>query len=243
MFITSLNFQKLMKSKVTITVFTIITIVLISTSIFYTICIKTELLNGTPIRNITNRFENNNIFNMNSFYAEYEATIVSNKNQNSYNIKEWHKNNMGTKFEFIDSNGSNIKIIFYNKKMLIQNMDQKNEMYIDQYITNATNLMSIHTFLEIYNKTTKENCCFTALNYEKAHYITMILEKICKNKNCKCEHKEIIKNTSKLELKVNKKTKLPITYIVYNNDKKETISIVYNKFNINAEIKKTIFDI
>ncbi|MDD2627847.1 MAG: hypothetical protein PHR25_05315 [Clostridia bacterium] len=243
MFITSWNFPKLMKSKVTITVFTIIVIVLICTSIFYTICVKTELLNGTPIKNIVNKFENNNIFNMNSFYAEYEATIVSNKNQNSYNIKEWYKNDMGTKFEFIDSSGSSINIMFYNNKMLIQNIDQKNEMYIDPYITNATNLISIHTFLEIYNKSTKENCCFTALNYEKAHYITMILENICKKKNCKCDYKEAFRNISKLELKVNKKTKLPITYIVYNNDKKEIISIVYNKFNINAEINKAIFDI
>jgi outer membrane lipoprotein-sorting protein len=72
----------------------------------------------------------------------------------------------------------------------------------------------------------------------------MIIDNVCKNiKECNCEYVSIAKNISRAELKLDKNTGLPLTYIIYDNDKKECISIVYNKFDINQDIENSIFDI
>ncbi len=238
-----LNIKNILRNKLTLVLFGLISILVILTIIVYTLAMKSNILRGTKIGDIIGRIgSDNNIINMTSYSAEFEITVKSNKNTNTYTMKEWYKKGIGTKQEYLDSSNNKVTILTLNNKTIIQNENQKNVMVLNEYITKYTNLLSINTFIDIYQKYKEKDCCFDANSYEKVNNIYMILDNSCKmGENCNCDVSEIVKNVSKIELKVDKNTGKPITYIVYDNDKKECISIVYNKFDINAEIKEKEF--
>jgi len=240
-----LNIRNFLQNKLTLIIFSLISILIILSIVIYTLAVRTNILRGTIIDDIIGKIgEKDSIFNMHSYYTEFEITVISNKNTNTYTMKEWYKKDIGTKQEYLDSESSKVDIITTKDKTIIKNENQKNILKIDPYLTSYTNILSINTFLDIYNKSTEQSCCFTAASYEKANNINMIIDNICKNTGeCKCEYMNIVKNVSKVELKLDKNTGLPLTYIVYDNDKKECISIVYNKFDINQNIDNKIFDI
>lgn len=239
------NVKKFMQNKMTILIFSLFSILVILSIVIYTLGMKTNILRGTVIDDIIEKIgTKDSIFNMDSYFAEFEITVISNKNTNTYKMKEWYKKEVGTKQEYLDSEGSKVNIITMKNKTVIKNETQKNILKMDPYITSYTNLLSINTFLDIYNKSIEKECCFTAASYEKVNNINMIIDNTCKNINeCKCEYMNIVKNVSKIELKLDKNTGLPLTYIVYDNDKNECISIVYNKFDIDQDIQDNIFDI
>lgn len=240
-----LNIKKFLQNKLTLIIFSLIAVLSILSIIIYTLAMRTNILRGTIIDDIIGRIgQKDSIFNMESYYAEFEITVASNKNTNTYKMNEWFKKDIGTKQEYLDSEGSKVDIITTKAKTVIQNENQKNVLKMNPYITSYTNLLSINTFLDIYNKSIEKTCCFTANSYEKVNNINMIIDNTCKNiDKCNCEYLNIVKNVSKVELKLDKNTGLPLTYIVYDNDKKECISIVYNKFEINQDIENKIFDI
>jgi len=240
-----LNIRNFLQNKLTLIVFCLISILVILSIIIYTLAMRTNILRGTIIDDIIGKIgQNDSIFNMQSYFAEFEITVISNKNTNTYKMKEWYKKGIGTKQEYLDSEGSKVNIVTLKDKTIIQNENQKNILKMDPYITSYTNLLSINTFLDIYNKSIEKPCCFTANSYEKVNNINIIIDNVCKNiEDCKCEYMNIVKNVSKIELKLDKNTGLPLTYIVYDNDKKECISIVYTKFEINKGIDTKIFNI
>jgi len=239
------NIKKFLQNKLTIIFFSLFSILIILSIIIYTLAAKTNILRGTIIQDIVQRLgTKDSIFNMADYYTEYEVTVVSNKNINTYSMKEWYKKDVGNKVEYLDSDGSKIHIITRENKITIKNENQKNILNLDPYITSYTNVLSISTFMDIYNKSIENSKCFSANSYEKVNNINMIIDNICKMKEkCTCEYKNIVKNVSKIELKLDKNSGLPLTYIVYDHNKKECISIVYNKFDINQDIKNNIFDI
>lgn len=238
-----INVKNILKNKLTIVLFGLISTLVILTIVIYTLAMKSNILRGTKIGDIIGRIGNdNNIMNMSSYSAEFEITVKSNKNTNTYTMKEWYKTGIGTKQEYLDANNSKVTILTLNNKTIIQNENQKNAMVLDEYITKYTNLLSINTFINVYEKYKDKECCFDANSYEKVNNINMILDSVCKmGENCNCDVSEIVKNVSKIELKVDKNTGKPLTYIVYDHNKKECISIVYNKFDINADIKDSTF--
>jgi len=238
-----LNIKNILKNKLTVILFGLISTVIILSIIIYTLAMKTNILRGTPIGDIIGKIgKDNNVLNMTSYYAEFEITVKSNKNVNTYVMKEWYKKDVGTKQEYLDSNNDKVTILTLNNKTIIQNENQKNVMVLDENITKYTNLLSINTFLNIYQKYKEQECCFDANSYEKVNDINMILDNVCKmGESCDCDENEVVKHVSKIELKIDKNTGKPLTYIVYDNDKKECISIVYNKFDINADIKESSF--
>lgn len=237
------NVKKFLQNKLTIILFSLIAILVILSIIIYTLAMKTSILRGSIIQDIIGRIgTKDNIFDMDDYYAEYEVTIVSNKNTNTYIMKEWYKKDVGIKQEYLDSERSKVNIINTKNSLVIKNENQKNILTLDPYLASYTNVLSISTFLDIYNKSVEKSTCFSANSYEKVNNINMIIDNICKMKeNCNCEYKNIVKNVSKIELKLDKNSGLPLTYIVYDNDKKECISIVYNKFDINQNIKDSTF--
>ncbi len=239
------NIKKFLKNKLTIIFFSLFSILIILSISIYTLAMKTNILRGTIIHDIVGKIgTKNSVFNMESYIAEFEITVVSNKNTNTYRMKEWYKKDVGTKQEYLDSEGAKVNIVTKKNKTTIKNQNQKNILKLDPYLTSYTNLLSINTFLDIYNKSVEKTGCFSANSYEKVNNINMIIDNVCKNiKECRCEYMELVKNVSKIELKLDKNSGLPLTYIVYDNDKKECISIVYNKFDINQEIEDKIFDI
>jgi len=240
-----LNIKSFLQNKLTLIIFSLISILVILSIIIYTLAMRTNILRGTIVEDIIGKIgQKDSIFNMHSYYSEFEITVVGNKNTNTYKMKEWYEKDIGTKQEYLDSEGSKVDIVTIKDKTVIQNEKQKNVLKMDPYITSYTNLLSINTFLDIYNKSNEKSGCFTASSYEKVNNINMLIDNNCKNiAECKCEYMNIVKNVSKVELKLDKNTGLPLTYIVYDNDKKECISIVYNKFDINQDIESKIFDI
>lgn len=238
-----LNINNIFKNKLTLILFVLISTLVILSIIIYTLAMKTNILRGTKIGDIIGRIGNdNNVMNMTTYFAEFEITVKSNKNTNTYTMKEWYKKGVGTKQEYLDSNNSKVTILTLKNKTVIQNENQKNVMVLDEYITKYTNLLSINTFLDIYEKYKSKDCCFSANSYEKVNNINMILDNVCKmGENCSCDVSEIVKNVSKIELKLDKNTGKPLTYIVYDHNKNECISIVYNKFDINVDIKESSF--
>lgn len=239
------NVKKFLENKLTLIIFVLISTLIILSVIIYTLAMKTNILRGTIIEDIIGSVgTKDNIFNMYSYFAEFEITVASNKNTNTYKMKEWYKKDVGTKQEYLDSEGSKVHIITLKNKTVIKNENQKNVLKIDPYLTSYTNLLSINTFLDIYNKAINKPCCFTAASYEKVNNINMIIDNTCKNINeCKCDYMNIVKNVSKMQLKLDINTGLPLTYIVYDHNKKECISILYNKFEINKNIDNKMFNI
>lgn len=238
-----LNIKKIMKNKVTVVIFCLISVLVILSIVIYTLSMKLNISRGTNIKNVIERLSGkSNILDMESYYAQLEITVISNKNTNTYSMEEWYKKDVGNKVEYFDSSNFKVSILTLKDKAIIRNENQKNSLMITPYIVKYTNLLSISTFVKIYNESLKEMCCFSANSYEKLDNINMILDNVCKmGEGCNCEVYEIVKNVSKIELKLDKKTGQPLTYIVYDNDKKEQISIVYNKFDINAKIEDNIF--
>lgn len=238
-----LNIKKIMKNKVTVVIFCLISVLVILSIVIYTLSMKLNISRGTNIKNVIERLSGkSNILDMESYYAQLEITVISNKNTNTYSMEEWYKEDVGNKVEYVDSSNFKVSILTLKDKAIIRNENQKNSLMITPYIVKYTNLLSISTFVKIYNESLKEMCCFSANSYEKLDNINMILDNVCKmGEECNCEVYEIVKNVSKIELKLDKKTGQPLTYIVYDNDKKEQISIVYNKFDINAKIEDNIF--
>lgn len=238
-----LNIKKIMKNKVTVVIFCLISVLVILSIVIYTLSMKLNISRGTNIKNVIERLSGkSNILDMESYYAQLEITVISNKNTNTYSMEEWYKKDIGNKVEYVDSSNFKVSILTLKDKAIIRNENQKNPLMITPYIVKYTNLLSINTFVKIYNESLKEMCCFSANSYEKLDNINMILDNVCKmGEECNCEVYEIVKNVSKIELKLDKKTGQPLTYIVYDNDKKEQISIVYNKFDINAKIEDNIF--
>ena len=239
------NIKKLLNNKLTLVIFCVIVIVVILSIIIYTLSMKLNILRGTKIGDILSKLGNkNNVLNMESYYAEFELTVISNKNTNTYFIKEWYKKDIGSRLEYLDKNNSKINISIFKDKMIIKNEGQKSIMNISSYLTSYTNVISLSTFVKIYNISVKEKYCFEANSYEKVNEINIVLDNICKNKNeCICEDHEIVKQISKMELRIDKNNHMPLTYTLYDNDKKECISIVYNKFDINAKMLDTIFEV
>ena len=135
------NIKKFLKNKLTIIFFSLFSILIILSIIIYTLAAKTNILRGTIIQDIIGRVgTKDSIFNMNDYYAEYEVTIVSNKNTNTYSMKEWYKKEAGNKIEYLDSDGSKVNIITKKDKVSIKNENQKNTLILDPYITSYTNV-------------------------------------------------------------------------------------------------------
>lgn len=245
MYVKSIDLKQIFKSKKTKVFVAIITVILISLIAVYTLYKVSRLLNGDSIKNITEYIggKESSIFNMTSYEAEYDVIIISNKNTNSYAIKELYSSGK-TKYEYVDSIGSKVSMIINQNKIKIQNDSQKNVMVQDFENIGMENTISISTFLEIYNIKGSIPIIETK-EYLKDGYLK-ILMKVRQNEdvnNLDDKYTNILKNISNIELEINEKTKLPSTYIVYNKNKKEVVSIIYNKFNINPKIDSKIFDI
>jgi hypothetical protein len=108
------------------------------------------------------------IFNMKSYYTEYSVKINSNKNSNVYNMKEWYlkrsDNSENFKFETTNELGNIISYVIANNSLKITNFSEKYEYLLSEYIVTKKNLLSISTFIDIYNKVKNGssdliNCC------------------------------------------------------------------------------------
>lgn len=226
----------------------------------YTVNKVSKISNGDGIKSILEFMggKEDNIFNMISYEADYTMVVVSNKNTNSYNIKEIYSDGK-TKYEYLDSTNSKVVITINKDKVKVQNENQKNVLIQDFKNVGLNNSISISTFLELYKNKKGVNANNKAQGDELAYMEGLEINEYLKNGYLriimKAKHHEIngmtdsesfknmFKDISSIELEIEKKTKLPSTYVVYNKNKKQVVSIIYNKFNINPKIDNKVFDI
>lgn len=183
-------------------------------------------------------------FEAKSYYAEYDMTIVSNKNVNTYFVKEWFDLDKH-RFEFLDRMNNVVEIIVNNEKIYINNVNEKNKLTFNN-LNYSNNIMSFSTLIDMYNctKNTENNCECNITQYEKNGKITAYIE-LAKVKGCQCNVcKEIVKNNvSEIVVEIDETSKAPLGFTTYDKDKNVITSIIYTKFELNVEIEKEIFTI
>ena len=243
--------KEFLKRKIVVRVFCIICILLIIFISIFTIKKVGNIKEGNIISNIMEKLgliSNDNVFNMKSYSLIYEMTICSNKNINTYEISECFKEGIGTKFELLDSEKRRAIILVNNRQLTIYNESQKNVFKLEEYSSTFSNLMSVKTFTQMY-KNIQDNyggkcCCFKVETFEKGNNIKLVVQNSIDEKvQCECSYRYLTENVSRAELYINKKTGIPESYMVKDNNNKPYISIVYSKFDINANLKDDVFKI
>ena len=99
-------------------VWTVVLVILICVSIFLMI-VTNKIEHGKTL------VARDNTLNISSYYAEYEATVISNKNTNTYFVKEWHKEGSGSRVEYLDAMKNTVTIVTTNEEVYISSETNK----------------------------------------------------------------------------------------------------------------------
>ena len=188
----------------------IISVVIIIYS-FYNICIE----NGIKSKSISNK---GNLFNIEEYEAQYTITINSNKNTNTYKVKEI-TNLLQNEYTYIIDDMLNINITNDQISITKNNIDYK---YIIEKISDYgnSNLMSFSSIINIVNGI-KNNTILG--NIKKIENDGNIVYKINTNDEIASNIKDIDIEMSKNEDKINQ-------IKIYNLDGKEQYLIVFESF-------------
>ena len=188
----------------------IISVVIIIYS-FYNICIE----NGIKSESISNK---ENLFNVEEYEAQYTITINSNKNTNTYKVKEI-TNLLQNEYTYIIDDMLNINITNDQISITKNNIDYK---YIIEKISDYgnSNLMSFSSIINIVNGI-KNNTILG--NIKKIENDGNIVYKINTNDEIASNIKDIDIEMSKNEDKINQ-------IKIYNLDGKEQYLIVFESF-------------
>lgn len=189
------------------------------------------------------------IFSASSYECEYNVSVVSNKTLNKYNFKEIYErrddNTEIFKFKTKNEIGDEINYIVEENNLKISSNSQISEYILSDYVVRKTNLLSISTFVSLYNDIKDY---VTDNNEEKGVKIQIdeiesktsykiIFEKL--DDEILKEYADILNdriNIKKMELLVENETGKPLQYIVYNNEEKAFIDIEYIFFELNDSI-------
>lgn len=199
----------------------------------------------------------NELFLIKSYIAEYDLTTFSNKNQNTYHMKEWYLNDNekeNFKFDFKNEEDEHVIFTILDKSINITSDKQISSLNIDDYNVSKTNLLSISTFFNIYNnflEKENENIKLETKNIdENTHYIVNINNfnnfnnKNMDNANESLSYFSFLLNKglkiSKIELIVNNDN-IPIEYYVVDENSKVFLSIKFTNFDIKSKIDEKIF--
>lgn len=165
------------------------------------------------------------------YYVQYDMTVISNKNVNTYNVKEWHKTGGITKLEYLDYMKNTVTITLEGNTCNISNSGNTARLVINNMYENK-NIASLSTFAYLYNSHNAECCC------QKAEYLKdgEIVVSIAFKEGCKCMCSKITEELGLSKLELILKDGIPKNYIIYDKNKKEYISIVYNVYEKNIEI-------
>lgn len=207
----------LLKSKKRWIIFVIITtILLFLIGIFLMIRQIDKIQNGS-------KFKGNLDLNFTNYYTEYDMTVISNKNVNTYNVKEWHKEGVITKLEYLDYMKNVVTIVLEGNICSITNSGNTARLMINNMYNNR-NIASLSTFHHMYNSNKPECCC------EKTKYVKEeeIIASINFKQGCTCGCKAMVDELGISKLELILVEGIPKNYIVYDKNKKEYISIVYN---------------
>lgn len=178
-----------------------------------------------------------NKLNITSYYLEADVTVISNKNINTYNLKEWYKEGVGNKFVFLDSKKNETQIITNQNECYIKNNANKAEIKTEN-LYEKSNILSLSTFIHMYN--TKNSCSCKKEMYSKEESINITIN-ICGAPYCENLHLFNQMKIKKMELTI--KNNLPNIYVAYDINNKEYIYIVYNNVETNIQLQENVFNI
>lgn len=165
-----------------------------------------------------------------NYYTNYDMTVISNKNINTYNVKEWHKEGIVTKLEYLDYMKNKVTITLQKGTCNISNSGNIAKLVINNMHDNR-NISSLSTFGYLYN--IMQDCCCSKTQYDKNGEIKVT---ITIKDGCLCGCNKISKELGIYELELILIEGKPKNYTIYDKNKKEYISIVYNVFEKNTEI-------
>ena len=188
----------------------IISVVIIMYS-FYNICIE----NGIKSESISNK---ENLFNVEEYEAQYTITINSNKNTNTYKVKEI-TNLLQNEYTYIIDDMLNINVTNNQINISKYNIDYKYAIEKMSDYGNS-NLMSFSSIINIVNGI-KNNTILG--NIKKIENDGNIVYKINTNDEIASNIKDIDIEMSKNEDKINQ-------IKIYNLDGKEQYLIVFESF-------------
>jgi len=175
--------------------------------------------------------------NISSYYAEYDATVISNKNTNTYLVKEWYKEGVGSKIEYFDYMDNIVTVINTPLGLYIGNNGNKSDM-LNENVYERENVLSLATYLNIFNGDITCSCKKSV--YKKNEEINLIYS-VCNKDNCMQSNN--LKHMGITNFDLNIKDNIPITYTVYTENKKEYACVVYSKFDVNILLEDEIFNI
>ena len=158
------------------------------------------------------------IFNMQGYDAEIEVTVISNKSENKYKIKQkYDKNTNESSQEIIEPESlQGITIKKENNKLILENTQLNLSKIFEEYNIMTQNDMD----LEIFIKDFEENVEKSKISENDNE---MVLETVSKNDN---------KYTKNKTLYIDRKTKTPTKMEIKDMNKKITVYIVYTKVEI-----------
>lgn len=202
---------------------------------------------GTNNISTSNNFSD--FFNLKSYKYGCNATIISNKTRNTYYFEEEYLNkNQKESFHFKMKNDNDYEIdyIIENNNLHIKSNKEINEYTLSNYVVKKTNLLSISTFISIYNDVNsyiKENENNDDIKIEiEESSDSIIYSVILNNYNLEVlnKYKDILNDgisVKKLQLIFSKKENKPIKYLVFDNNDLAYIDINYSFFDINNNFK------
>lgn len=178
-----------------------------------------------------------NMINITNYYAEYDTTVVSNKNINTYSVKEWYKEGVGSRIEYLDYIGNVITVITNLNDCYISNAGNK-AYILTENIYGTNNVLSLATYINIFNKEITCDCIKNI--YEKEGKINLVFD-VCNKENCM--QNVGIKRLGITSFELIVTDNIPTIYTVYTGNKKEYASIVYNKFDTNMSVEDGVFSV
>lgn len=155
------------------------------------------------------------IFNINSYKATAEITVQSNKNTNKYLVKQEVDSNEFYQEIIEPENIKGVKIIYSNNKLTVENTELNLSKIFENYPYIEENVMFLTDFINLYQNNKEK----TEIKEEDNIIIFTI------NTNNQYKKTE--------QLYLNKENGKPIKLIVQDNNKKDTIYILYNEIIIN----------
>lgn len=188
--------------------------------------------------NMIDKIKNGEIFkgdidlSFNEYYIQADMTVISNKNINTYAVKEWHKEEY-TKLEYLDYMKNKVSIVLKENNCIIQNSGNIAKLVVNNMMNNK-NIASLSTFGYMYNNHSDGCKCERQKHVKDDEIIiSIVLSENCK---CSCNCSKYVQDMEIKILRLILIDGIPKNYIILDKNKNEYISIVYSVFEDKANI-------
>lgn len=191
----------------------LICIFLIIFSFFY----YNFFINGNNIFKKSNEEIIDNILNADFNYtAEANVTIYSNKNQNTYEIKQEETKEHSFLEVISDGDIKGLNLEYEENKLILKNTELNLEKIFENYNELSSNYLFLKSFIKEYLESED-----IKISEEDENTIVVKITLLNSNKYIKYK-----------ELYIDRKTELPKKLIIKNSDKQIKVCIIYNNIEI-----------